>query len=128
MAWILKLTQKAAVGVIEQLDVGGSKAPHSRTGESTDVAIPQTAAHTSSKPMSGKKKCWVWCRNGLNQDSCWKSGWTGSPSPLGGIRLESYDFVPCRVPEWRVSWDEPSNKGAGPDIPDGAEWKLFPTD
>lgn len=47
MAWILKLTQKAAVEVIEELDVGESKAPPFRTGEPTDVAIPQTADHTS---------------------------------------------------------------------------------
>jgi len=52
----------------------------------------------------------------------------GTPSALGGVRIEHFDYVPCRVPEWRVRWDEPSDLGSPPEIPDNAQWKLFPTD
>ncbi|MGB1622195.1 MAG: hypothetical protein ACPHAS_05950 [Synechococcus sp.] len=52
----------------------------------------------------------------------------GSPSDLGGIRIEHFEYVPCRVPEWRVSWDEPDDLTAPPQIPSDAQWKLFPTD
>ena len=57
-----------------------------------------------------------------------KGGWYGAKSPKGGIRIENFDFVPCRVPEWLVSWDEPIDKDKPPGIPEGADWKLFPTD
>ena len=52
----------------------------------------------------------------------------GTTSPLGGVRIEHFDYVPCRVPEWRVRWDEPFDLGCPPEIPDDAQWKLFPTD
>ena len=52
----------------------------------------------------------------------------GDASALGGVRIEHFDYVPCRVPEWRVRWDEPSDLGSPPEIPDNAQWKLFPTD
>ena len=48
--------------------------------------------------------------------------------PLGGIRFEHYDYVPCRLPKWRVSWDEPKDLKAAPEIPEGAEWKHWPVD
>ena len=49
------------------------------------------------------------------------------PSALGGVRTEHFDYVACRVPEWRVAWKEPADLKEGPEIPEGAEWKLFPT-
>ena len=51
----------------------------------------------------------------------------GAFSPRWGIRIEHYDYVPCRAPGWRVSW-EPEDLSARPEVPDGAWWKLFPTD
>lgn len=78
--------------------------------------------------MAAKEKCWVWFKNGLGQESSWKAGWYGVKSPKGGIRIENFDFVPCRVPEWRVRWDEPKANTPGPEIPEDAAWKLFPTD
>ena len=49
-------------------------------------------------------------------------------SPRGGIRIEHYDYVPYRVPGWRVSWEQPEDLSVPPEIPEGAQWKLFPTD
>ena len=50
------------------------------------------------------------------------------PSPLGGVRIENFDYVPCRVPEWRVAWKKPMDLKVGPEIPEDAQWKLFPVD
>ena len=56
------------------------------------------------------------------------SSWHGSISPLSGVRCEHFEFVPCRLPQWRVSWDEPKDLKARPEIPEGAEWKHWPVD
>ena len=50
-------------------------------------------------------------------------GWQGSVAPLDGIRCKHYEYVPCRLPQWRVSWDEPKDLKTPPEIADGAEWK-----
>ena len=78
--------------------------------------------------VAPKEKCWIWFRNGYGQEVSSKGGWYGARSPKGGIRIGNFDFVPYRVPEWLVSWDEPIDKDMPPGIPEGADWKLFPTD
>ena len=78
--------------------------------------------------MATKTKCWIWFRNGLNQSGYWAAGWMGTPSALGGVRIEHFEYVACRVPEWRVRWEEPQDLAAPPEIPDNTQWKLFPTD
>ena len=83
---------------------------------------------TISLRMAAKEKCWVWFRNALDSPGSWNGGWFGTPSDLGGVKIEHYDYVPCRVPEWRVIWKEPEDFAAPPEIPDDAEWKLFPVD
>ena len=77
--------------------------------------------------MAAKEKCWVWFKNGLAMPGTWNSGWYGSPSPLSGVLIENFDDVTCRVPEWWVAWKKPADFKEGPEIPEGAEWKLFPT-
>ena len=67
-------------------------------------------------------------RSGLDEDSYGASGWYGAPSTLGGISIERGDYVPCRVAEWRVVFSEPADMKVGPEIPEGALWKLVPTD
>ena len=47
---------------------------------------------------------------------------------LGGVRIERSDYVPCRVADWRVVFKEPADINVGPEIPEGALWKLVPTD
>ena len=74
----------------------------------------------------GKERCWVYFKNGLGEKGTWNGGWYGTPSPLGGVLIENFDYVPCRVPEWRVSWEEPKEGKGAPDAPEGADWKLFP--
>ena len=78
--------------------------------------------------MVGKEKCWIWFRGGLKDGSRWVSGWYGTPSALGGVRIENFDYVTCRVPEWRVAWEEPKDLKEAPVIPENAQWKLLPVD
>ena len=59
-------------------------------------------------------------------DGRWMSGWYGTVSPLGGVRCEHFDDVPCRLPQWRLSWNEPKDLKIPPEIPVGAEWKYWP--
>lgn len=71
----------------------------------------------------------MWFRgNPLKDEGHWKSGWYGAPSVIGGIRIEHGDYVPCRVPEWRVVFNEPGDLSVEPEIPDGELWKLYPTE
>ena len=73
-------------------------------------------------------RCWVWFRNGLGVDSSWMTEFYGVPSTLGGIRIERNDYVPCRVPDWRVVFEEPKDMSVGPKVPEDAKWRLFPVD
>ena len=66
--------------------------------------------------------------NPLKDEGQWMAGWTGVDSPLGGIRCEHFDYVHCRLPEWRVSWTEPADLSAPQEIPVNAVWKLWPVD
>ena len=75
-----------------------------------------------------KCHCWVLFRGGLNEDSYWASGWYGAPFTLGGIRIERGDNVPCHVAYWRVVFEEPTDMKVGPEVPEGASWKLVTTD
>ena len=87
------------------------------------VFVAQTVEVNGEQVAKGGQKCWVWFKgNPLDPDSGeWKSGWYGSVAPLGGIRCEHFDHVPCRLPQWRVFWDEPKELKAVPEIPEGAE-------
>ena len=52
----------------------------------------------------------------------------GALSTLGGIRIERNDYVPCRVPDWRVVFEEPKDMSAATKISEDAKWRLFPVD
>lgn len=78
-------------------------------------------AKTTTQPNA---RCWIWLRGGLNEDSHWRGGWYEAPSVLGGIRVEHGDYVPCRLPEWRVVFQELSDMKVGPEVPEGENWKL----
>ena len=65
---------------------------------------------------------------GLERCTHWVSGCHGSPSRLGGVRIENFDYVACRVPEWRVVWEVPMDLKKSPEIPEDAQWELFPVD
>ena len=54
----------------------------------------------------------------------WVGGFKASESPEGGLLIERPDFINCRVPEWRVSREEPQDKSKGPIIPEGSKWKM----
>lgn len=65
------------------------------------TGIPTRMKRCSWVPVANER-CWIWFRSGLGQDGSWNGGWYGTASPLGGVTIEHYDYVPCRVPEWRV--------------------------
>ena len=70
-----------------------------------------------------KESAWVWFKGG-EKGGYWMGGFKTSESPEGGLLIERPDFIACRVPEWRISFSEPSDKTLGPVIPDEAKWKL----
>ena len=45
-----------------------------------------------SRMAKGGEKCWIWFR--------------GNPLESGGRRCERFEFVPCRLPQWPVAWEE----------------------
>ena len=70
-----------------------------------------------------QEKAWVWFKGGL-KGGYWAEGFKASPSEEGGIMIERPDFIRCRVPEWRVSFQEPKDKRDAPNIPKDALWKY----
>ena len=92
--------------------------------------IGQTVLVNGDRVAKGGQRCWIWFKGDplKEDDGRWMSGWYGSVAPKGGIRCEHYDYVPCRLPQWRVAWEEPKDLKAPPEIPEGAEWKHFPVD
>ena len=90
------------------------------------VSLGMPAKESTTQP---NVRCWVWFRGGLNQDPHWLTGFYGAPSVLGGIRIERSDYVACRVPDWRVTFEEPADMTIGPAVPEDGAWaKLVPTD
>ena len=78
--------------------------------------------------LVARDRCWVWMKgNPLKDDAAWMSGWVAVASPLGGLFIDHPSYVPCRVPEWRVTFKEPEDPKRQPVIPENASWKLFPT-
>jgi len=57
------------------------------------------------------------------------SGFYGAPSVLGGVLIERSDYVPSRLPDWRVVFQEPTDVKVGPVMSEGGDWaKLVPID
>ena len=74
-----------------------------------------------------RDRCWIWLKNNpLKDEAAWMGGWIASVSPLGGLLVEHPNYVTARVPDWRVSFKEPSDISQAPDMPPDAQWRLFP--
>jgi len=71
-----------------------------------------------------RQKAWVWFKGGITGGS-WVPGFIASSGKEEGLLIEKTDFVSCRVPEWRVRFDEPENDKKGPDIPANPIWKYI---
>lgn len=74
--------------------------------------------------MKGEN-CWVWFKGSLTERGCWKGGFTCQRDDKSGMLVESPSFVSCRLPNWRVVLEEPTDFSIGPTIPNNAEWKLM---
>ena len=70
-----------------------------------------------------RKKAWVWFKGGLTGGE-WVPGFMASSDKEIGLVIERTDFVTCRVPEWRVRFDEPTDDKKEPNIPKDASWKY----
>ena len=71
-----------------------------------------------------KKKAWIWFKGGQSDGGSWISGFMASADEGEGIIIERADFVSCRVPEWRVRYDNPTDEKESPDIPQNPIWKY----
>ena len=71
------------------------------------------------------QNCWVWFKGSINEVGVWKGGFQCKKDEKPGFIIESPSYVTCRVPNWRVKNSEPENINIGPEIPEGAVWKLF---
>jgi len=69
-----------------------------------------------------KKKAWIWFKRG--ESGTWMAGFIASTDNQEGVIIERADFVKCRVPKWRVIYDEPKNEKQGPEIPQNSTWKY----
>ena len=72
-----------------------------------------------------KERCWVWFKGGLNDHGHWVGGFVATSSEAGGVLIQHGDYKDCRVPEWRISTDEPDDLAVAPLIPADAVWKLI---
>ncbi len=71
-----------------------------------------------------KKKAWVWFKGGIKGGQ-WVGGFMASNFiEEKGFLIEKSDYVSCIVPEWRISFEQPSSESQGPSIPKDATWKY----
>ena len=71
-----------------------------------------------------RQKAWVWFKGGIT-GGAWVPGFTASSCEEEGLLIEKSDFVSCRVPDWRVRFEEPENEKEGPEIPANPTWKYI---
>ena len=72
-----------------------------------------------------KQNCWVWFKGSLSERGAWKGGFTCMQDEKQGVLIQSPSYVPCRVPNWRISRTEPKDKYQAPEIPKNSVWKIF---
>tara|TARA_Y100001968_G_scaffold261396_1_gene249243 strand:+ start:139 stop:363 length:225 start_codon:yes stop_codon:yes gene_type:complete len=72
-----------------------------------------------------RENCWVWFKGSLKEGGSWKSGFTCKKDENPGVIIQSPSYVPCRVPDWRISKIEPEDKFKEPDIPKDSVWKII---
>ena len=71
------------------------------------------------------ENCWVWFKGSLKDNGGWKGGFICQRDEKPGLLVESPSFVTCRLPEWRVVFEEPLDLSIGPSVPNNAKWKLM---
>ena len=71
-----------------------------------------------------KQKVWVWFKGGL-QGGKWVSGFLATKNDDQGYFIERSDFISCRLPDWRISFEEPEDEKTPPYIPEDATWKYI---
>ena len=71
-----------------------------------------------------KLKVWVWFKGNIKGGS-WVAGFTAQKSEEEGYTIEKSDFISCRVPEWRLKFEQPEGEFDPPNIPEDPIWKYF---
>ena len=72
-----------------------------------------------------KENCWVWFKGSLKEGGQWKGGFTYKKDENPGVIIQNPTYVQCRVPDWRISTNEPLDKYKGPEIPENSAWKIL---
>ncbi len=70
-----------------------------------------------------RKKAWVWFKGGLTGGE-WVSGFIATVDESEALLIERTDFVSCKVPKWRVRFEEPKERTEAPEIPNNPTWKY----
>tara|TARA_B100000700_G_scaffold286191_1_gene340842 strand:- start:329 stop:553 length:225 start_codon:yes stop_codon:yes gene_type:complete len=71
------------------------------------------------------ESCWVWFKGSLKEGGTWKGGFTYKKDEKPGVLINSPSYIQCRLPEWRISTNEPKDKFEGPEIPKDSVWKIL---
>ncbi len=72
-----------------------------------------------------RENCWVWFKGSLKEGGTWKGGFQYKKDENPGALIQSSSYLQCRVPDWRISLQEPLDKYKGPKIPENAVWKII---
>ena len=70
-----------------------------------------------------REKAWVWFKGGINGGE-WKAGFLASSCEESCLLIESSTYKSCKLPKWRVTFQEPLDINKGPEIPAGEDWKI----
>ena len=72
-----------------------------------------------------RENCWVWFKGSLKEGGVWKGGFSTKKDENPGVLIQNPSYAQCRVPDWRITTIEPTDKRKGPTIPENAVWKIL---
>ena len=72
-----------------------------------------------------RENCWVWFKGSLKEGGVWKGGFSSKKDENPEDLIQNPSYAQCRVPDWRITTTEPTDKRKGPTIPENAVWKIF---
>ena len=72
-----------------------------------------------------RENCWVWFKGSLKDGGVWKGGFTYKKDENPGVLIQSPSYIQCRVPVWRITTTEPTDKYKEPEIPKDSVWRIL---